>query len=454
MKRPYLTSYAILFSILLISCGRFLDIPGPENQLLKDDVFTDDQSATAAIVGIYSNISTISSPLSATMHLAAGLSADVLVTSTGSEDYQQLQMNAVQSDNQLVARIWTHLYQNIYYANAAIEGLQVSAGVNDSVRTRLVGEALFIRALCYYYLVSFWGDVPLTLNTDYEVNQSLPRFSKEKVYEQIITDLLEAQKLLSRLYLTGERTRPNTYAATALLARVTLRMQDWASAAEYADVVIESGQYKLVDPALTFLKGSEETIWQLMSVVPNYNTIMGQQVLPSSPTRIPRFILSDHLMEKFEMDDLRKKSWVDSNSVSQEIYYFPYKYKIRRGSQLDEYLVVFRLAEQYLIRAEAKARLGDLEAAKADINRIRNRAGLQNRDVSTQSDIISAVERERLLELFTEWGDRWLYLKQAGRADEVLGNVKNDNWQNTDVLWPVPWEQIQVNPYLTQNEDY
>lgn len=440
--------------IFLVSCGRFLDIPGPQNQLLKDNVFTDEQSATAAIVGIYSNISTISSPLSATMHLAAGLSADVLVTSAGSEDYQQLQMNAVQANNQLVAGIWTHLYQNIYYANAAIEGLQVSTGVNDSVKTRLTGEALFIRAWCYYYLVNFWGDVPLTLNTDYEVNQSLPRFSKEKIYDQIITDLSEAQNLLSQFYLTGERTRPNSYTASALLARVNLNLHDWASAAKYADAVIESGRYKLVDPAQVFLKGSEETIWQLMPVFPNYNTIMGQQVLPSSPTRIPRFILSDHVIEEFEIDDLRKETWVNSNFVSQETYYFPYKYKIRRGSQLDEYLVVFRLAEQYLIRAEAKARLGDFEAAKADLNRIRNRAGLQNRDVSTQSDIISAVERERLLELFTEWGDRWLYLKQAGRADEVLGNVKNDNWQNTDVLWPLPYEQMQLNPFLTQNMGY
>src|SRR5690606_25687157 len=130
------------------------------------------------------------------------------------------------------------------------------------------------------------------------------------------------------------------------------------------------------------------------------------------------------------------------------------KYKIRRGSQLDEYLVVFRLAEQYLIRAEAKARLGDFEAAKADLNRIRNRAGLQNRDVSTQSDIISAVERERLLSPATECGDRWIYLRRTGRANEVISDGKNDNWKNTDVLWPLPHEQMQLNPFITQNMGY
>lgn len=116
--------------------------------------------------------------------------------------------------------------------------------------------------------------------------------------------------------------------------------------------------------------------------------------------------------------------------------------------------MVFRLAEQYLIRAEARAQQGDATGAKADINAIRNRAGLPDTDADGQASILAAIEHERRIEFFTEWGHRWFDLKRTGRADAVLSPIK-PNWQSTDVLFPIPLQEIENNPnLLPQNAGY
>jgi hypothetical protein len=136
-------------------------------------------------------------------------------------------------------------------------------------------------------------------------------------------------------------------------------------------------------------------------------------------------------------------------------YYFPYKYKIRTGyTPLNEYYTVLRLAEQYLIRAEARVYINDFAGAKADINTIRTRAGLSNTSASDKASLLLAIEQERRIELFVEWGHRWLDLKRTGRASAILAPLKGADWQSTDILWPIPQSQINTNPSLIQNPGY
>ncbi len=94
-----------------------------------------------------------------------------------------------------------------------------------------MGEARFFRAFCYFYLVNLFGDVPLATTTDSTINARLPRIPSDEVYQQIITDLKEAESLLSTEYLDAnlksygglpERVRPTKWAASAMLARVYL----------------------------------------------------------------------------------------------------------------------------------------------------------------------------------------------------------------------------------------
>ena len=118
--------------------------------------------------------------------------------------------------------------------------------------------------------------------------------------------------------------------------------------------------------------------------------------------------------------------------------------------------MVLRFAELYLIRAEARAQQNKLtgaNSAASDINVIRTRAGLSNTTATTQAALLLAVEKERQVELFTEWGHRWFDLRRTGRIDAVLSAVK-PTWKPTAALFPIPYLEIQRNPLLTQNNGY
>jgi len=114
--------------------------------------------------------------------------------------------------------------------------------------------------------------------------------------------------------------------------------------------------------------------------------------------------------------------------------------------------MIMRLAEQYLIRAEARTRQGKLEQAVNDINTIRKRAGLEPVEFNTslsQESLIEAVLEERYHELFSEWGHRWLDLKRTGKALEKLEGV-----EASDLLYPIPEDELLKNLNLTQNAGY
>ncbi len=121
--------------------------------------------------------------------------------------------------------------------------------------------------------------------------------------------------------------------------------------------------------------------------------------------------LSHSLLGSFEDNDERKSNWIDSVIVGSDTFYYPFKYKIAQfGDPVSEYLMVLRLSEQYLIRAEARANQGNLIGASEDLNLIRIRAGLTNTLAVSQQELISAIMHERQTELFTECGHRWFDL--------------------------------------------
>ncbi len=344
-------------------------------------------------------------------------------------------------------------YGYIFVCNAALEGLNEAGHLSSAVKDQLIGEALFLRAFFYFYLINLYGDVPLAVTTDYKVNSLLARSKVSDVYQQIIEDLQRAQNLLSDEFLDGslqkysgipERLRPTKWAATALLARVYLFTVDYAKAEEEASSIINhSSMFSLVLLNDVFLMNSDEAIWQLQPVLEGYNIQDGWIfIIPESGPSNYSFggnpvYLSANLLSSFEAGDQRKSSWVDTTILGADSFYFPYKYKIGAvGATLSEYQMALRLGEQYLIRAEARAQMGNLTAALEDINVIRLRAGLGPFVSSDPTLINDVIFHERQVELFTEWGHRWLDLKRTGKIDEVMpeasstkGGIWNTNWQ-------------------------
>lgn len=455
---------AIFVTVLFIAasataCEDLIEVDKPKTQLIKSTVFEDDLTAVSAISGIYALLTSSSSSFSSITYMGA-LSADELTVQSGDDQYQFFQ-NELSSTNLTINAIWSSAYTQISYANSVIEGLEKSTQVTPALRNQLLGEARFIRAFHHFYLVNLFGNVPYITTTDYRVNGFVSRMPVADVYDKIVEDLLAAKAQLADdySYSLNERVRVNKWVASALLARVYLYKGDWLHAEEQASAVIaKSSVYSLnADLTKVFLKNSTETIWQLIPPVPQKFTGEGSMLIRLSyNAELP--VLSDTLYKAFETGDQRKALWVGEGSNPTLTWHYPFKYKESNSTGTGaEYATVFRLAELFLVRAEARAKqdnLTGLNSAESDLNAIRLRAGLLPTTATTKEQLLLAIEQEKRVELFTEWGHRWLDLKRTSRADDVLPAVK-PNWDDTDVLYPIPFNDLQLNPNLKpQNDGY
>jgi hypothetical protein len=294
------------------------------------------------------------------------------------------------------------------------------------------------------------------------------------VYEAVISDLKEAYSLLSADYLKSdvlskytsstERVRPTKWAAAALLSRMYLYTGDYKSAEEYTTVVVDNKSlFGLISLSDVFKKNSNETIWSLQPVRTGSEANTGEGALYILPAAGPNsadnpVYLNMDLVNMFEANDQRKVKWLDSVVVGAKAYYYPAKYKIGKVSTATaEYIMMMRLAELFLIRAEARVYLNNLSGAQADINAIRARAGLSNTSATDKETLLAAIMKERQFELFTEWGNRWFDLKRTNKIDEamtVATTKKGGKWAAFQAKYPIPQDEIAKDPNLEQNKDY
>lgn len=454
MKRALYIFLSSSLLITLLSCEQFVEIDPPVSDLVRTTVFKSDETAERAVLGIYSQMATgtgFASGAARSITFTGSLSSDELINySTTFRELGQFDRNVLLSSNATILQLWSDLYQTIYRVNAVIEGLTSgNSSVSEELRMRLIGEAKFIRAFCHFYLVNLWGDIPLVLSTDYRINSNISRTDKSTVYVQIIEDLNQAKASLPNL--DASRLRVSKEAATAMLSRVYLFIQDWSNAELQASEVIDTKLELEPDLGNVFLTTSKEAIWQLARN--NANSPEGQVfIFANTPTN---GALRQSLIDSFDSDDLRRTNWVGSRIVDENEFFFPYKYKASANNPVTEYSMVIRLAEFYLIRAEARAQRNVLEDAKEDLNVIRNRAGLTNTIAMTREEILASIEQERKVELFAEWGHRWLDLKRTNRANEILPTIKSE-WVPTAILYPIPDIQLLNNKAMTnaQNPGY
>lgn len=453
---------SLMIMVTIAGCKKFVTVDPPVNALTGNMVFADDATATASVVSIYSRLmeNQSNSMVSGNQSISviAGTSSDEQQVYTVLATLVEFGRNNIAISNSYNAKLWGDAYANIYAANAVIEGLSASTKVSDNTKKQLMGEAYFVRAFMHFYLVNLYGAVPYVTTTNYQINQTVSRLAVTDVYNKIIEDLVQAKSLLADNYIFSgnERTRPTKMAAAALLARVYLYTGDWAKAETEASAAISTtALFNLPALAQAFLKGSREAIWQLQPVRPG--TSSGEGVaffFASVPTRTA---LTSSLANSFETGDMRKTTWMATKTAGTATNYQPNKYKERTISATAvpaEYLIVLRLAEQYLIRAEARANLNNISGSAADLNAVRTRAGLGGTSANDKATLLAAIEKERRVELFSEWGHRWFDLKRTSRADAVLAPVKGANWQTTDQVYPIPQTELDRNKNLVQNPGY
>jgi hypothetical protein len=443
------------------SCGELIQIPAPTTELVRTSVFDSDATALSALTGTYvklANATNFASGGIGSITMLMGAYSDELVSyASSSSGIYPFYFNNLSSENATISSIWASSFNIIYSANTVIEGVDVSQNVTPESKRQLKGEALFIRGFVHFYLSNLYGDIPYITSTDYRVNAKLSRAPIADVYQSIITDLLEAKSLLTVEYPTGTRVRPNKAAATALLARVYLYNSSWAEAERQAtEVINNTSQYNLLDDVNSvFLANSEEAIWQL---IPQYQyTNEGSLYILLAP---PNYVtLRNSFVNTFDENDIRKTNWINSLSSSSGLttWYYAFKYKEKTATATGkEYSMVLRLAEQYLIRAEARLKQEKLvgaNSAASDINTIRTRADLPNTPATSKEDLMLAIERERNAELFGEWAHRFFDLKRWNKLGNELQSIK-PGWKNDYEVLPIPRSEILANTNFNQNRGY
>jgi hypothetical protein len=430
-------------------CKKFIEVPAPDSRFSTPNVFSDETTAQAAMAGIYSSLW----DRGFFMALYGGLSADEFTDYSFSASRVEFNQNELEASNPEIAGLWGYFYNTIYQCNAVIEGLEKNQGVPETVKKQLTAEALSVRSFCYYYLLEFWGPVPLLLSTDYEKNAQAPRTATDAIFRQLLADLQLAAPDLPETYSSGENARVTHWANLAMQSRIYACLRDWPGVESVTTEILDQSQFALAgDLDSVFLHNSPEAIWQLEPQDPGMNTYEGNQfILNSTPDVVA---LTGNLLSAFEVGDQRSVDWVGLITVDGVDYAYPFKYKeISATDPIREYAMVLRLGEQLLLRAEARAEQNNLSGALDDLNQLRRRAGLADEVAADQQSLLSAVTREHQVELFSEWADRWIYLKRTGQLQTVLSAAK-PQWQASDSLYPIPLSELKNDPVLTQNAGY
>jgi starch-binding outer membrane protein, SusD/RagB family len=439
-----LYTFLILFS--LTACD-VLNVK-PEDSIPADAAFRDKAGIERGILGCYSSLQNLSY-FGRTYLIFSDLSADNLVhpADATSSDYAEIDNNAILPENSAVSAMWASLYEGINDANNIIVKVPGIANMSESEKNEALAELYFIRALNHFNLLNYFGAVPIKITPTVGVNNlDAGRDPADQVYAQIINDLTFAEQ-----YLQDDaslKARASKYAAKALLARVYLYKRDYELAFNKANEVISDGGYILPDNYADVFAadGGEETIFEIDFTDVDRNRI-AEYNFPKSLNGRREVAPSEGLINIYLPDDERKNVSIAYDGLN------AYANKYNDLSKGADNVIILRLAEMYLIRAEAEANKtgGSISDIQNDINTIRLRANLTPTTATSIFQLLAAIETERRLEFAFE-GHRWFDLVRTGRAIDLLPNVTNIN----KTLFPIPSAELQTNnsPDMIQNLGY
>lgn len=457
--------YAAFIVLVFSACEKTIEIDPPLNEITTAQVFSTDKLATSALAGVYTGLASTTTQNMATP-VYSSLYADDLAYLAANPTYLEIAGNSYSALSTFQSTIFSDWYNIIYRANSVIEGLQKYEGTSAQVKKQLTAESKVIRAYCYFNLINTFGDVPLVLTTDVTLSALQPKETVANIYKQIIADLTEGKTNLPDNYSASSSTRlgVNKFVATALLARSYLFTGDYAAAESNASEVIASTLYSII-PAATmatgvWTKNNVESIWQMSSpiAITNQYTVEAGTFL-ATVTTSPQFEIRSTFLQLFEANDLRRKNWMRTYGTGATASVLPYKYKYTTNADavtagVIESPTVLRLAEQYLIRAEARVRIGtNITGARLDLNTIRNRAEAIASTTTDQATLLQEILLELRKEFFCEQAYRWFNIKRLGQADAILTALK-PGYKPTAKLLPIPTTNIDANPNLTQNPGY
>lgn len=445
MKR-YIKLFSATLALFVLSCNKQLDTQ-PTGSLDADVALQTDADVKVALVGAYSDLGD-EYMYGGAIFVESELLADFneMNWSGTYEELTQAKNKALVVNNAYIRDTWLAGYRAINDANNVLSAIDV---VNDDDQARVEAEAKFIRGSVYFDLVrafaKSWNDgdpssnpgVPIVLEPTREINEAsqVSRSSVSAVYAQAISDLQFAEDNLPE----SNGVYASKAAAAAMLARIYLQQADYPNAAKEANTAIEVATSNGVSltknyaDAFSETNSSEDIFALQVNSSSGYNTF---QEFFSSLGRGDIQIKDAHLSLYESGDDRLNLFYVDGGST------YTGKFEYVYGN-----VHAIRLAEMYLVRAEANFRSDASVGATpvADINVIRKRAGL---DAYAPGELtLSKILMERKLELAFEG----FALQDKKRLQQAIGTLA---WNSPKLIFPIPQREIIANPNLTQNEGY
>ncbi len=438
-----------LLQIILVSCKKFLDI-SPRDAVSDQVAIVDKASAETAVRGVYRALAADNYYGSAFQSIGY-LSGDNIQWTGSQSIVQQFISHNVRADNATIESVWTAIYATINAANYIIAKVPAVTDPNltQAEKSQLTGEAYFIRALAYFDLARTWGGVQITLTptSSSSGKNGIRRSTLAQTYAQVLNDLNAADSLLP-LPSVQNPYRANRETVWALRARYHLYQKEWAQAeADATQVLNDTKNYSLLKPYSAFFAnnvvGTKESVFELSYSATYTNGHRGYWQPPANGgTR--QWAPNDAFIAL--VNDA--KTGGNRNALiaktAQGLWYGNLYYR----SPATDPAYVIRIAEIYLIRAEARAQQNNSEGARSDLNAVRDRAGLSPVSASGKEDLLLAIENERRIEFAFE-PHRWFDLVRTGRAAAVLGLT-----DATKYVLPIPVNELNVDPSLEQNQGY
>jgi len=458
---------AVLLPVAFLGFGCADLVLQPQQSVSDEAYFASIGDFRAAIVGVYDQLQ-IADYYGRSLHLISDIMGEDVKQNGSANRYQEFADFEGQqvSGHNFERELWAEAYEGVNMVNQIINAEFEPTPALQAEFDQIIGEAYALRALIYFDLVKMYGQhytftadashpgVPIILVSDVIL---LPaRNTVGEVYDQVISDLSTAMGLM-----TQTRSGPFMFtddAARALLSRIYLYMEDYSNAVAMADAVIGSENYSLVtrsEYVTQFVTGgSSEAILELSYNATDNN---GSNCLGCMYTAngYGDYLPARDLLDLIDPADIRWQMFVVDPQLA-GIYASHRVNKWPTPTQTDN-IPVIRLSEVYLNRAEARAHSGQDVAAQADLNLIRQRALATAPDVTlTGQALLDEILIERRIELSYEGHrihDIMRHKQDVVRVD-VTGDVAFQAYPCNYCILPIPFEETDANPNITQNAGY
>lgn len=487
-----------VFSWLLVvmsfaACEDELDLR-PISQETADNAYSTGEQLQAALTGVYESFQSNDYYVWDRI-LFEDVRSDNAYAGGDNPEIFQIDAIDISATNGRVFNAWSAIYNAISKANLVLEKAPlIEQGITEEERDQIIGQALFLRAFHYYNLVKLWGGVPIITETIKSVDPSevrLPRNAKEEVYAQILADLSQAVELLPYTYGTDasvNKARATKGAAHALLSKAFAQMPnpDYAAVLEHANAVINSpANYALLPNydhlfdgnhynntesilEIQYLGGDEGTWGPQMHLPPSISGDTWRKFVTPSVDLVEAFNSENDIVRRDATILFEEVPWIDQywgNEVNSSVP-FAYKWRNASGWASADDVYLLRLADILLMKAEALNEIGQVGEAANIVDIIRERVQLPKltaEERASQGSLRNAILKERRLELALE-AERWSDLVRYNMVVEEMNSVDDVdlrdnqavdyNISETGILLPIPQNEINRNPQLTQNPGY